>query len=492
VPSDIPPRLLTGLESAVERSESDPSAGDSIRRLLRAIRDVDGLAEPLDALVRDGLDGPPEDLAAAAAALLSRVGVDADADAGPSPVALLVEPDPSTSAAVRDCLGDAGYRVIGLQDGASILAAVERQEVALIVLDIFLPDRDGRDVVLELSNSGVPIIVLSPPHGGAGLARTECVALGASAFLHRDEVAARLPEELEQLRTGEPEASSLAARSDFTRAFESREDSATGAALALLAFGAVRDVSEASGPDVAERALQAVVERLAAGFDVEVLAGRWSTDQVLLLVEQKESATASAIRAILDGLAEDEGFDDIERMLLGSVTGAVVTAPPGVRLDDRVQEAGHVRLGLSTRGTRLAPEGTDPLARPRVMFVEDDPVTSHLVVHKLEHSGFEVQAYDNGDRAAEALDGDLDFDIAVFDINLPGQDGFQLVRKLRSVETGRRRPILILSGLESDRELVRGLELGADDYVLKPFSPLELTARIRRLISVGRGGGTGR
>ena len=487
VSSEIPPRLLAGLESAVEQSLSDPAAEDSIRRLLRAIRDSDEVGPVIGAWIDEALAAPSEALADSARAVLAAARPGAPGT--PSDIALLVEPDEETSTTAAALLRDAGYRVVTLRDGASTLAAVEQQDVALLVLDVFLPDRDGRDVILELARSGLPIIVLSPVHAGSALARTECIALGASAFLHRREVAQRLPEEIEQLRTRPGGDESIVPRGRFADLFAARDDRATDEVLALLAFSAFRTVSDTSGPDVAERALGAVVDAIGRGFGSEVRAGRWSTDQIVFLLPGDESGAASVVQRALAERADDPRLDEAERSLARSASGAIVTAPPGVRLDDRLQEAGNVRLGLSNRGTRLVSDTSTTPTRPRVMFVEDDRVTSHLVVHKLESAGFEVDAYDNGDRAAEALDGDLDFDVAVFDINLPGQNGFQLVRKLRSVETGWRRPILILSGLEGDEELVRGLELGADDYVLKPFSPVELTARIRRLITAGRRAG---
>ena len=110
-----------------------------------------------------------------------------------------------------------------------------------------------------------------------------------------------------------------------------------------------------------------------------------------------------------------------------------------------------------------------------------------LVAHKLRHAGFDLVEFEDGDRAAAAIP-TLDFDLAVLDVNLPGKDGFQLVKEIRNSDQGRARPILILSGMGSDADIVRGLELGADDYMLKPFSPLELTARVRRLLDGARAG----
>jgi DNA-binding response OmpR family regulator len=484
VSSSVPTRLLDGLEAAVAGVRSDPAASSSVLRLVRAIGRIDDLADDVRVAVDRASEARGAHLVTAAEALLAVAGEPRSPDA--AGVALVVEPDQATGLAVALCLRDAGYRVVSVRDAASAVAAVDRYDVAVLVLDIFLPDRDGRDVVLELSGTGIPIIVLSPQSTGTRLARAECVALGAAAFLLRDEVAERLPDEVAQVRGRSEAESSLAPRSRFVSSFEERSAEDPEEVLVLLAFPNVYSIADKAGPEVADGALRDFVDRLADEFGPGMVAGRWTADQIVLRVPADEETVARRLQRAIDAFPGDAPEDEASHALVRSVTGSVVSAPLGVPLEERVQEAGDVRLGLSTRGTRVASGDAGDPARPRAVLVEDDPVTAHLVVHKLQHSGFDVVTFDHGDRAAEALENDLDFDVAIFDINLPGQDGFQLIRKLRSLETVRRRPILILSGLESDEDLVRGLEMGADDYVLKPFSPVELTARVRRLISAGR------
>ena len=93
---------------------------------------------------------------------------------------------------------------------------------------------------------------------------------------------------------------------------------------------------------------------------------------------------------------------------------------------------------------------------------------------------------------AEAFEwaSEADFDLAILDVKVPGMDGFELLERLREIERLSDVPIIMLTGMGSETDVIRGLELGADDYMLKPFSPSELLARVRRLLharSTGEG-----
>jgi two-component system OmpR family response regulator/two-component system response regulator RstA len=113
-----------------------------------------------------------------------------------------------------------------------------------------------------------------------------------------------------------------------------------------------------------------------------------------------------------------------------------------------------------------------------VLLVEDDARLSELVRSYLQGNGFDVIAEFRGDRVIERVKSDRP-DIIVLDLGLPGQDGFAVCRELRAFNTI---PILILTARDSDIDHVLGLELGADDFVIKPVEPRVLVARINALL----------
>lgn len=115
----------------------------------------------------------------------------------------------------------------------------------------------------------------------------------------------------------------------------------------------------------------------------------------------------------------------------------------------------------------------------RILLVEDDPAITNLLSLHFQAPAFELVAYDRGAGAMERLAGE-GFDLIILDIMLPDANGFELCRRIRAANE--RTPILMLSALGEELDKVRALELGADDYLTKPFGVAELMARVRALL----------
>ncbi|GAA3793780.1 response regulator transcription factor [Cellulomonas soli] len=114
-----------------------------------------------------------------------------------------------------------------------------------------------------------------------------------------------------------------------------------------------------------------------------------------------------------------------------------------------------------------------------VVVAEDDPAVADLVRMYLSRDGFGVQTYGDGSTALQAVRTHRPVAV-VLDIGLPGMDGIEVCRRLRA--EGDRTPILFVTARDDEVDRVLGLELGADDYVTKPFSPRELVARVRAVL----------
>jgi DNA-binding response OmpR family regulator len=122
------------------------------------------------------------------------------------------------------------------------------------------------------------------------------------------------------------------------------------------------------------------------------------------------------------------------------------------------------------------------MSKERILVVEDEEVIRLLLEDDLGIEGYEVATAEDGERAL-AMAGSHRYDLVILDVMLPGKDGFQVCRELR--ESGVSTPILMLTAKSQEIDKVLGLELGADDYVTKPFSPKELVARIRAILRRG-------
>jgi DNA-binding response OmpR family regulator len=129
--------------------------------------------------------------------------------------------------------------------------------------------------------------------------------------------------------------------------------------------------------------------------------------------------------------------------------------------------------------TRMNAPAQDPLAvLPHVLALDDDPTVRELIAEYLRQNEFRVTAVGDSAAMRAVLDDEV-VDLLVLDLKLKGEDGMGLAHRLRSESMI---PIIMLTGRRDEADRVMGLEMGADDYVTKPFSPRELLARIRTVL----------
>jgi DNA-binding response OmpR family regulator len=119
-----------------------------------------------------------------------------------------------------------------------------------------------------------------------------------------------------------------------------------------------------------------------------------------------------------------------------------------------------------------------PSRRRKVLVVDDEPRMIQFIRLNLEHDGFEVYEATSGPQALEKMRDQLP-DLILLDVMMPDLDGFETLRLVREISTV---PVIMLTAKGEEDDRVRGLELGADDYVTKPFSPRELVSRVRAVL----------
>ena len=128
-----------------------------------------------------------------------------------------------------------------------------------------------------------------------------------------------------------------------------------------------------------------------------------------------------------------------------------------------------------------------PSIKGTILVVDDEPAVRRVLIMRLQLAGYNVVSAEDGEEALEMFHNE-EPDLVVLDVMLPKMDGFAVCRRLRAESCV---PIIFLSALESISERVAGLDLGADDYLPKPFSPKELEARISTILRrVGSGAAT--
>lgn len=120
----------------------------------------------------------------------------------------------------------------------------------------------------------------------------------------------------------------------------------------------------------------------------------------------------------------------------------------------------------------------------RILIADDDPLLRTLVEHKLSAAGHQVVGVEDGEAAMREIAARRP-DLVVLDAMMPILDGFEVLRRLKADPDTASLPIIMLTALKREQDIVGALELGAADYLVKPFIPDELVARIRRFLPTG-------
>lgn len=117
-----------------------------------------------------------------------------------------------------------------------------------------------------------------------------------------------------------------------------------------------------------------------------------------------------------------------------------------------------------------------------VILAEDDRTIARLIIFKLEKEGFKVIHFLNGESVVDTVSKILP-DIVILDVMMPIQDGISILKEIKASPKTKHIPVVILSAKGQEKDIIKGMEIGASDYISKPFSPSELIVRIKRILS---------
>jgi len=486
------PGRIDALESARAEIE-DAEARATLRRIAHSLKGSGasyGFPRVSDAAAA-AETAPDAGLAEQVDALLHVLRELAAEGEGRATSILVIDDDPEIQNLARVVLAAADRRIETVGAITAAESVLRDRTPDLIVLDLLLPDGDGRTLLMRLRDRietvATPILVLSA--SGGGRARAECLSLGADRVIEKPfdpgVLAEAVASELERRasdRARVDAVTGLPDRSELAAAYERVPERRVPVAFALIDPDDVAGLNRSLGRGDAD----AVLRRFAAIVrdelpDAEAVV-RWSREALAAL--WKGSASAQA-EAQLDGLVRRLRAEPWDRRLSAPLTAsaALVQAEQRPPLDEIKTQAEHLLHHAKTGGrdrlvTAMAATDRGP-GELRVLLAEDDELTASLIVHRLGREGVEVVHRTEGDQALEAAR-EGGYALAILDVKMPGMDGFDLLESLRRLDAFRDTPIIMLTAMGSEHDVVRGFELGADDYVLKPFSPVELVARVQR------------
>lgn len=389
----------------------------------------------------------------------------------PPPLTIVVaEDDDGQRLAMTRFLEASGHMVTGVARGDEVLTAVRRQQPSILVLDVQLPGLDGyavcRQVKADPALVGVAVVFVT-----AAITTDDRLAgllLGADDYVEKPidlaELGVRLSLAAERRARAASQPQRLAvgelAYPDFvTRASDTLQQ--TGGAVVLLRMPG----------DMSLR----VATWLMGELRRDDLLGRYRDDLRVLLLPGLLSRTAA--RHVSDIVAR------LAAAGLPVSVGLGVAERPGERSFSALLQEADAQLAAAAMGAPAAsdglPGGATPVRRS-VLVADDDEMTRRLAERPLAHAGFTCRMAVDGQHALDEVLRDPP-DVLVLDLSMPRLDGLQVLEAMRQ-HGGARPRVVVISANRQEDDVRKALALGADDYVVKPFNPLTLLARVRRLM----------
>ena len=389
---------------------------------------------------------------------------------------LVVDDDPLITRLLEARLSTPGRRVTSMTSLEAARQFLDQGQPDLILLDLFLPDGDGRSLLKDIRSDAamatVPILVISGANDPAVV--EEVTALGADGFIAKpflgDDVATRVAK---ALQGGGPEDGRGSLTGSY-RALLERGDPISVVAVVPETHGPGGKRADGPDPSVTEEVHGGLLQLLGPDADI----ARWSAGELAIVsAHDPDELTRHIDRARLR----------LRTLRHPAVDGAVVSFSAGIVRDDgrgmtdAYHRAHRFALDANREGGDRVTTGASHRRTGRILLAEDDTLTAALIIHRLEREQFEVVHETDGHGALEAVETG-EFAIIVLDVEMPGRSGFEVLERLRAMRNLDDTPIVMLTAAGSEREVVRGFELGANDYIVKPFSPAELTARLKRFV----------
>lgn len=405
-----------------------------------------------DAFTRDLASPPSWAAPAPAAAARARV--------------LVVEDDDDQRAIVRSYLEQAGFTVSSVSTGDAAVDAAKRERPALILLDVHLPGMDGYSVCRALKSDtetrGIPIVFATTR--AALNERLAGLALGADDYLTKPIDMRELLIRVRRLAGARPAAAPDVVAEGPLRRYDDWLDAARGALEAgHAAIAMVRAPEEQQ---------QAVAAALSENLRRRDLLASYDRTHLLVLMPELDAARAlETMGSALEGLRG--------RGVHAGVAAGASTAPAALiaEADDALASARHTGDLASLRVT--TPSRREPADARTVLLADDDPDVMRIVDAHMRSLGFTTTVVFDGQAAIAALASHPD--VVVLDLMMPKMTGFEVLQQMARRE-GPRPKAIVLSARGREDDVTRAFDLGADDYMVKPFSPQELGARIGRLL----------
>lgn len=384
---------------------------------------------------------------------------------------LVVEDDDDQRLIVMSQLSDAGFRTHAVSSGTAVREAARALAPSVILLDVEMPGMDGysvcRDLKADPELSTIPIIFMSKR--GRLDDRLVGLTLGADDYLIKPVEPRELVIRLERVRTRSTARAEQAAAGGVVSYEDFLQVTRNRLARVPVAFVLMRVLAHDANEVLVSLRNEVRRTDLVAAYD--------RTHLVLLLPELTGPSARARMNEIVNRLV-DRGIQD--------VAAGIATAPAGgagvetllAQADHALMLARYCRTPVMLHGDRAEP--ARQATGVSVLVADDDPDVVRILDAGLRGAGHHTTVAFDGVEALASLEQNRP-DVLILDLMMPKLGGFDLLNRLHDRE-GPRPRIIVLSARGREEDVTRAFDLGADDYVIKPFNLQELLARVARLL----------
>ncbi len=416
-------------------------------------------------------------------------------------VLLIVEDSEKDQQILRAIFPEGDFQVFLAATAAEAWEILSQHAVHLIILDLILPDSDGRNLLVDFRESPhtvhTPVIILSAKDNPQ--IKTECFALGAneyfvkpvdpdilsSAVIAKLDQAHKIKNEL-RMDTLTELPNRAAFHEEFLRYKAQAHRHEYPLSLAMLDLDYFKKVNDTYGHLIGDKVLQYFSRNLSQNLRKSDFVSRWGGEEfVALFPNSTPNGTRGALEKIAKRLQDKPmrhpSDDSITIPILFSAGVTEVTETKSI--NDAISDADELLYHAKDSGrNKIVTQIRDVETKiHRILIAEDDDLTASFIARRLNKSGYDITLLSSGSEALKAAE-ETEFDLIILDVKMPEMDGFEVLRNLRKTLLNGSAPIIMLTSMGREKDIVKGLDLGANDYMLKPFSATELLARIHRLL----------
>lgn len=283
--------------------------------------------------------------------------------------------------------------------------------------------------------------------------------------------------------TGIPTLSGI--RQQFEHLQELFQRIKTPFALAVVDLPGLDLIEKTSGPYLASEWIKSVARSLGFYLRNSDLIGRWAPDKFILLLPQTSvQGVITALERCQKRLEKEAPLPASAPANLHIFRAGITDVKPQTGFEEAMYQAfQHLRDSWEPGAASIqyVPEELKAPSRFHILLLDDDPIVQEMLRFIFSREGYQVTQLSSGHNVLEVLD-QTPVSLLVLDVKMPGMDGFEVLKLIRSRREYDELPIVMLTSMKGEEDVAQGFDLGASDYLYKPFSPTELMIRVKRFL----------